>query len=92
MHKAPARGFIHGDFALQYCNTNLKRVIAPIEFDFSRRILKVECGSSNPVFQMTSKRLVEGKHETVDSLHVMEFDLTQENCLSRENCQNSQQP
>ena len=30
---------------------------------------------------MTSKRLVERKHETVDSLHGMEFDLTQGNCL-----------
>ena len=85
MHKAPARGFIQGDFALQFCNPNTKRVIVNIEFDFSRRILKVACssmcGSSNPVFQMTSKRLVEGKHETVDSLHVMEFDLTQGFCL-----------
>ena len=63
------------------CNPNTKRIIVPIEFDFSRRILKVECGSSNPVFQMTSKRLVEGKHETVDSLHVMEFDLKQGNRL-----------
>ena len=40
---------------------------------------------------------MEGKHETVDSLHVMEFDLTQGNCLYdksllRENCQFSQQP
>ena len=84
MHKAPARGFIQGDFALQYCNPNTKRVIVPIEFDFSGRILKVEFGNLNLVirfFQMTSKRLVEGKHETVDSLHVMEFDLTQGFCL-----------
>ena len=46
---------------------------------------------------MTSKRLVEQKHKTVDSLHGMEFDLTQGNCLYdkallRENGQNSQQP